>query len=178
MIWKVAVGILVTFVLIFLASFRIRSTAHVDHTFNAPVEKVWALWSDPEAMKKWWGPHKYTAPTVQSDLRPEGKFLLSMLSPSNDINYNAGIYKEVITNEKITAETFFSDENGNRLVGDQIRVPGNWPDVTKVTTTFESKGSSTHVTVAEEGVPLIMKFLAQVGWNQQFEKMETVLSSK
>ncbi|MBI4830308.1 MAG: SRPBCC domain-containing protein [Candidatus Lindowbacteria bacterium] len=25
-------------------------------TFYAPIEQVWKAWTDPETLKKWWGP--------------------------------------------------------------------------------------------------------------------------
>lgn len=178
MAWKIAVGILVAFVLMFIASFQIRSTARIEHTFNAPVITVWGLWNDPEEIKQWWGPHKYTAPTVQSDLKVGGKFLLGMLSPSNDLNYNAGTYTEVLVHEKIVSEIYFSDEHGTKLSRDQIKVPGNWPEAMIVTVKFDSQGPTTNVSVTEEGIPLIMKFLSQIGWGQQFEKMDAILASK
>lgn len=178
MMWKIAVGVVVAFVLIFIASFQIRSTAHIEHTLKAPVDEVWKIWNEPEMIKQWWGPKKYTAPTVKNDLRVGGTYLLAMLSPSNDLNYNAGIYKEIVPNQKIVSDMYFSDENGKQLTGDAIKVPGNWPDAMLVTVNFEARGAETHVSVTEEGIPLVMKFLSQVGWGQQFQKIDEIIASK
>ncbi len=169
------VAVVVAFVIAVAVSFRIRSTARVEAVIDAPVTQVWTQFADPELIKQWWGPHKYSAPMVVNDLRVGGKFIFAMLSPSNDINYNAGVYTEVLPKERISADMWFADENGNRLTGDAIKVPGNWPDTVKVTTTFVDAGDKTRVVVTEEGIPLIMKFLAQVGWSQQFEKMNAAI---
>lgn len=177
MVWKSIIAVLVVFVLILFASVRIRSTAHSEAIVQAPVAKVWSLFAEAEQIKKWWGPHKYSAPTVTNDLQVGGKFIFAMLSPSNDLNYNAGVYKEVVPNEKIVSDMWFSDEKGNPLKGDDIKVPGNWPDAVVVSVEFRSEGETTHVSITEEGIPLIMKFLAQIGWNQQFEKMNALLKA-
>jgi uncharacterized protein YndB with AHSA1/START domain len=29
---------------------------HVIREFNAPIEKVWKAWTDPDLLEKWWGP--------------------------------------------------------------------------------------------------------------------------
>lgn len=175
MIWKIAVGFLVVVLAVFALSFRIQSTTEVEATLDAPVERVWAMWNEPEQIKKWWGPHKYSSPEVQNDLRVGGKYLLAMLSPSNDLNYNGGVYTEIIEHKKIVSDMYFSDAQGNPLQGDQIKVPGNWPDTVKLTVEFTSQGDKTHVRVVEIGTPLVMKFFSTLGWQQQFEKMAVLL---
>lgn len=27
-----------------------------ERTYDAPIAKVWQAWTDPESLKKWWGP--------------------------------------------------------------------------------------------------------------------------
>lgn len=34
----------------------------VTRTFNAPVEMVWKVWTDPELVKRWWGPKHFISP--------------------------------------------------------------------------------------------------------------------
>src|SRR5438034_11066016 len=44
------------------------------HTFDAPRELVWKAWTDPERIKRWWGPSRYTALVAKMDLRLGGRF--------------------------------------------------------------------------------------------------------
>jgi len=44
----------------------------INRIFNAPVEKVWDAWTNPEHMKTWWGPKPFTAPTINIDFRVGG----------------------------------------------------------------------------------------------------------
>ena len=39
---------------------------------NAPPEKVFKAWTDPELLKQWFAPLPYTTPVVEIDLRPGG----------------------------------------------------------------------------------------------------------
>jgi uncharacterized protein YndB with AHSA1/START domain len=40
--------------------------------FDAPRELVFRAWTDPEHLAQWWGPHGFTNPVCEVDLRPGG----------------------------------------------------------------------------------------------------------
>jgi hypothetical protein len=54
-------------------------------------------------------------------------------------------------------------------------VPGKWPDEVSMIFEFKEVDGKTQVTLKEIGIPLIMKMLAKMGWEQQFDKMEALL---
>lgn len=154
---------------------KISTTVHVERTFTASAEKVWALWNDPEAIKQWWGPKDYSAPVIENDLRVGGRFLLSMKSPKGEMFWNTGSYRAIIPHRKIVSGMSFADEHGKSLSGDAIPVPGVWPDEVTITVEFREMDGKTTVSITEEGIPLIMKWFAGLGWQQQFDKFETLL---
>jgi uncharacterized protein YndB with AHSA1/START domain len=41
---------------------------------NAPPERVFAAWKDPELLKQWWGTADMTTPSCEIDFRPGGAF--------------------------------------------------------------------------------------------------------
>jgi uncharacterized protein YndB with AHSA1/START domain len=41
--------------------------------FDAPIERVWDLWSDPRKLERWWGPPAYPATFETHDLTPGGE---------------------------------------------------------------------------------------------------------
>ena len=41
--------------------------------FDAPRERVWRAWTDPRELATWWGPHGYTNPVVEADIRATTK---------------------------------------------------------------------------------------------------------
>lgn len=173
----VAIMALILVVTLFvLVARKSSSTVHVERTFPAPVEKVWALWNDPESMKKWWSPKDYTAPVIKNDFRVGGGFLLSMRSPKGEMFWNTGTYEEIVTHRKIVSTMSFSDEQGNVVPGAEVKIPGEWPDEITVTVEFRELDGATRVQVTEVGVPLIMKWFGKLGWQQQFDKFEILLS--
>ena len=171
---------IIVFVLLLIGTFVFiargrSSTIYVERIVPAPIEKVWKLWNDPEAMKKWWGPKDYTAPVIKNDLRVGGTFLLSMKSQKGDVIWNTGAYKEVVPNSKIVSSLSFSDENGKAIPGSEVPVPGNWPDEVTITVEFKEENGKTKIAITEVGIPLIMKFFGALGWQQQLDKFETLL---
>ena len=50
----------------------------LERTFDAPREKVWKAWTDPEMLKHWWGPNNVTIPECEVDLKVGGKFYIVM----------------------------------------------------------------------------------------------------
>lgn len=172
---KILVGIAVAlalFVIVFvLIARKSGSTVHVERTFHAPVEKIWRLWNDQESMKAWWGPKDYTAPVIRNDFRVNGAYLFSMRSPKGELHWNTGSYKEIVVHQRIVSTMSFSDENGKAIPGTEVRLPGEWPDALTVTVEFREVDGNTTVDITEEGIPLIMKLFAGMGWQQQLDKL-------
>ena len=68
---------------------------------NAPREKVYRCWVEPELIKQWFAPKPWTTPHAELDVRPGGTSLVVMRSPEGQVYPNRGIYLEVIPNEKL-----------------------------------------------------------------------------
>jgi uncharacterized protein YndB with AHSA1/START domain len=49
-----------------------------ERTYDAPVEKLWQAWTDPEIIKKWWGPRDVSTPECEIDLRVGGRIYIVM----------------------------------------------------------------------------------------------------
>ena len=51
--------------------------------FNAPRERVWREWTDPERFADWYGGPEWEVPlsTVTMDVRPGGRLRLTMVGP-------------------------------------------------------------------------------------------------
>ncbi|MDH7795269.1 MULTISPECIES: SRPBCC family protein [unclassified Beijerinckia] len=97
---------------------------------NAPREKLYRCWTEPELMKQWFAPAPYTTPEVKIDVRPGGSSLVVMRSPEGTDIPCPGVYLEVIPNKKIVATDAFT----------QAWVPSNKPFMTLVLT-FEDIGN-------------------------------------
>jgi uncharacterized protein YndB with AHSA1/START domain len=65
-------------------------------------EKVWRAWTDPQALKQWWGPGGPEAVSlVQLDVRVGGRFRIVFGGPQGDEHEVQGTYKEVVANRRL-----------------------------------------------------------------------------
>lgn len=90
-----------------------KGTMTITTQFDAPVERVWRLWSDPRQLERWWGPPTYPATFVDHDLTRGGIVNYYMTGPEGD---RAGGQWRVLTVEpphKLEFEDVFADDEGN-----------------------------------------------------------------
>jgi len=76
----------------------------VEATVNAPVEKVWELWNNPEDIMKWNTPDlSWHNPSSENDLRVGGKFKNRMEAKDGSFGFDfEGIYDNIVINKEIT----------------------------------------------------------------------------
>jgi uncharacterized protein YndB with AHSA1/START domain len=53
----------------------------VRRVIAASRERVFRNWTEPEQLKRWWGPAGFSCPAAEVDLRPGGTYRLVMLAP-------------------------------------------------------------------------------------------------
>lgn len=70
--------------------------------FEAPRERVWREWTEPEAFADWFGGHRGEVPldSVAMDVRPGGAWRLQMLAGRRVIDWR-GEYVEVVAPERL-----------------------------------------------------------------------------
>jgi uncharacterized protein YndB with AHSA1/START domain len=69
---------------------------------NSPIEKVYEAFANPLHLQKWWGPDGFTNTIHEFDLRPYGKWLLTMHGPEKGNYENSSVFKTVVPNKLIT----------------------------------------------------------------------------
>jgi uncharacterized protein YndB with AHSA1/START domain len=74
---------------------------HITRVFEAPRERVWQEWTEPEAFADWFGTAELEVPleTVSMDVRPGGAWRLTMLA-AGEIHWR-GEYREVVEPERL-----------------------------------------------------------------------------
>jgi uncharacterized protein YndB with AHSA1/START domain len=72
---------------------------------DAPREKLYRAWTEPELLKQWFAPLPYTTPAAELDVRPGGSSLVVMRGPDGQDMPNRGVYLEVMKNERLSSQT-------------------------------------------------------------------------
>lgn len=74
----------------------------VRRTFDAPRERVWDAWTDPDRVDQWWGPDGFTTTTGEMDVQPGGVWAFEMVGPDGEVYPNRIVYDEVQRPERLT----------------------------------------------------------------------------
>ena len=137
---------------------------------NAPREKVYRCWTEPQLMKQWFAPLPWTTPVVEVDVRPGGANLIVMRGPDGKDMPNRGVYLEVVPNERLVFTDAF------------VRAwePSEKPFMTAILT-FEDEGGKTrytarvyHWTVADKEAHEKMGF--HQGWGICTDQLEALVA--
>jgi len=149
----------------------------ITRVFDAPRERVFKAWTDPERVTCWWGPKEFTAPVARIDPRVGGHYVYAMRSPEGQDVWSTGVYRELVEPERIVATDSFSDAEGNVVPASDYGMPGNWPLELTVTVTFEEADGKTRMTLRHEGFPdAENRDMARAGWSESFDKLEACLA--
>jgi uncharacterized protein YndB with AHSA1/START domain len=78
---------------------------HIERVFDAPLELVFATFTDPELIPEWWGPRDMTTVVDQMDVRAGGAWRFVIRSANGTEMGFRGTFREVIPNERVV-QTF------------------------------------------------------------------------
>ena len=102
---------------------------------DAPREKLFRAWTDPELIKQWFTPPPYVTTVAVLDVRPGGSSFIVMRGPDGTEIPNPGVYLEVVANERLVLTDAYT----------KAWVPSEKPFMTAVLT-FEDEDGKTRYT--------------------------------
>ena len=151
----------------------------VSRTFDAPRDRVWQAWSDPDLVRTWWGPRGFTAPTCRMDFREGGTTLVSMRSAEGYELFNTWTYGAIEPMERIEFVNGFADADGNKVAPSDLGLPPAIPaDVPHVVTLRAIDDGTTELTVREFGYPNAqIAEVSKAGMEECIDKMVESLGS-
>ena len=87
-------------------------TVTITARFDASIERVWRVWSDPRQLERWWGPPSFPATVTEHDLVPGGTVAYSMTGPEGDVHHGRWDVRAVDPPYALEFEDGFADANG------------------------------------------------------------------
>lgn len=76
-------------------------TLKLNHVYPVKSEKVYAAWTKPELLEKWWGPQGYTTKIIEMNVEVDGSYKFNMRSANGVEHIVYGHYVEIIPNKKL-----------------------------------------------------------------------------
>jgi uncharacterized protein YndB with AHSA1/START domain len=78
------------------------TSIRIERTFAAPAQAVFAAWTSPEMLRRWYPPGAdWDTPVAEVDLRVGGKLRLVMRSPTDEEFGGGGEYQEITPGQRL-----------------------------------------------------------------------------
>lgn len=135
------------------------NTVHLHRVFQAPPERVYQAFVDPDAMVKWLPPNGFTGKVHHMDARVGGTYKMSFTNFTTGNSHSfGGEYLELVPHERIRHTDIFDDPN----------LPGTM----EVTVTLRKVSCGTEITITQEGVPEIIPLEGcYLGWQESLAQL-------
>ena len=134
----------------------------LDRLLDAPRSLVFAVWTRPEHLTRWWGPQDFTLPHCEVDFREGGAYKFCMHAPDGSDHWVWGIYREIVEPERLVF-------TWNRTPSPVTENP--WAR-TVVTVTFTEDRGKTRLTLHQAIFPQAEECTDhQGGWTQCLDRL-------
>jgi len=83
------------------SSQAVKPSLTLKRRLNAPPEKVYAAWTNPAHLTKWFGPDSGAVGRAETDVRTGGRYEIEFATEDGEQHHVSGVYKEVVPNQKL-----------------------------------------------------------------------------
>jgi uncharacterized protein YndB with AHSA1/START domain len=146
-----------------------ESATQVDVTrvFDAPREAVFAAFTDPEQVMQWWGPEHFDVPrdSVTIDLREGGRYDLTMVQTASGQEYPVRQEILEVSSPELLILRHEPMPDFGMLEAIDTRIE------------FHDEDGATRVEITSGPYSAEMGPNAQMGWEQQLDKLAGLLSA-
>ena len=138
----------------------------LNRSYPVAPERVWRAWTDPQALKRWFGPGgEDPVSLAQLDVRVGGRFRIVFGGPDGKAHDVQGVYKEVVPHRKLV-------------------FTWTWPNSTPeresvITIELRAAGRGTELVFRQEQfVDSTVRDNHRRGWSESFVKLERFLTGE
>lgn len=139
---------------------------HVERVFDAPRDRVFAAFTDPELIPEWWGPRDTTTVVDEMDVRPGGSWRFVVRNSDGSEDGFRGTFREITPPERVVQT--FEWEGMPGYVSIDTATFEDLGDRTKVTST-----SLFHTTEERDGM---LESGMERGMNESFARLDELLA--
>ncbi len=145
----------------------------IERIFNAPIDLIWAMWTEAEHFANWYGPMGAKIPSAEMDVRVGGarRIAMQMDTPRGPMQmFFIGEYREVNPKTRLVYTEAMADAHGNALTAEQMGMPAGAPMTTSIVVELEDLGERTKMVMTHVGIPADSP--GGQGWAMAIDKLE------
>jgi uncharacterized protein YndB with AHSA1/START domain len=80
----------------------------ITRVLDAPRDKLFRCWTEPELLKRWFAPRPWSTPHAELDVRPGGGSFVVMRGPDGQEFPARGVYLEVVPDQRLVFTDAYS----------------------------------------------------------------------
>jgi uncharacterized protein YndB with AHSA1/START domain len=145
----------------------------IERTVAAPIDLVWAMWTEAEHFANWYGPMGASIPKAEMDVQVGGKrhIGMEMDTPNGQMQmFFVGEYLEVEPKTRLVYTEAMADAEGTPMSAEQMGMPAGAPMATSVVVELTDLGDETRMVMTHVGVPADSP--GGQGWTMAIDKLE------
>jgi uncharacterized protein YndB with AHSA1/START domain len=108
----------------------------------APLEVVFRIWTDPEHLKKWWGPKDVTCTHAEVDLRVGGAYRIANQFPDGGVTWIQGVFQVIDPPHRLQYTWHLGESK-----------PSSETETEVVTVLFTPEPTGTTLTITHQNAP-------------------------
>lgn len=136
----------------------------IHRTFEAPIDVVFEMWTNPKHMSEWLPPAGFTMEFIKADIKQGGK-TFSKLTDGHLTMFARAEYLEIVKPDRLIYTQQFCDEKENLS---RHPMAPSWPETMLTTVTFVSE---------DEGFSRV-KITWEIQGNATQEELQTFINAK
>ena len=141
-------------------------TLEINRVLKGVPSVVFAAFSDPSELAKWWGPEGFTTLSLRFQPRVGESYWIEMQPPEGDPFHLTGEFREVDPPARLAYTFVWEDPDPDDVE-------------TLVTLSFRNLGESTEVGLTQGPFKTeARRGLHRDGWTDSFDKLERVISTQ
>ena len=145
----------------------------IERTFDAPIDLIWAMWTQAEHFANWYGPMGARIPQADMDVRVGGRrhIAMEMDTPRGPMKmFFVGEYREIDPKTRLVYTESMADAGGNAMTAEQMGMPAGAHMETSIVVELVDLGDRTRMTMTHIGVPADSP--GGQGWTMAIDKMQ------
>ena len=155
-----------------------KNEVAISRVFDAPREVVFAAWTEPRQLLRWYAPRGCEIRFSAIDVRPGGSFHSCIRPPGGHDCWCKGVYREIVAPERLVFTMAIADADGNLMGPEQAGMDPEWPRETVVTVTFAEHHGKTKLTLHQSvSESLAKRTGAHPGWLQMLDRLAEELAN-
>lgn len=154
-----------------MSALTFNETLKLEHVFKAPIERVFAAWTNAEMLAQWFGPEHFSVVNVEANCQKNGRYDITFESPDKNLIRHYGVYLEVDKPTTLIFTWEIENQSCQGSVGHKA--------TTIVELNFIPQGQTTLLQLKHEKLPDDVAFNGhRFGWMSSFDSLSTLLEQQ